>query len=452
MADNNTSAGTQYKLSDRQIKTLLSDKMDWTTWWDSPFKYFNNFSGISATDYAKIEMESVSPAGSDGVNRPQSVDVISTYVNFQREGGVEMDVPVRYPLTGKPKIGDEQLIGSGEQRKIAYKKVAICPVRKSVTIQTGFYSAEMLKKPEIKLELLQSGAADLGDYFNRYVNYNWYLSILQGVSHNLTRQGDGTPNYVRWSHPNIMLANVGLVTDVNSGVKPRTDAFESDLLGRINALGTATAVTFSTKTIRNMVLIAARKRVPKFKFGNKQGYLLIIHQAQLAQLQADSEYKAANQSIADINPTLTGIVEGYYQGCYIMVGADVPSIKTSSTKGTGEFLSRSDSECMLTGTSALGDAAIQYGVSTFMDDPTDSGVYKCAMLLGRSAIAAGYGDKLTFDSEAWDFTAKKEDGARMTYGAMRTDVLDSDNFFAGGLKENNSSVVCVTYSPDTLSW
>jgi hypothetical protein len=319
----------------------------------------------------------------------------------------------------------------------------------------------MLKKSEIKLKLLSDGAKDLGEYFRKYKDYNNYLAILQGASHNLTRYGAGNPNLTRWSHPNIMLPNLteGTFAD-HSAIAPLTDAFESSLVTHINALHDASPIAttyFSTKTIRNMCAVAASKKIPKISFGDKQGYLLIISDSQMAQLKKDTEYTAAWHSIASMNPTITGIGEGFYEGCWIIVSADVPSVKTTlaDVQGNGEFLASTNAECMLTGTSNLADAArIQYGLSipTFFENAIDAGPYKCAILLGRSALACGYGDKLSFESETWDFKAKKEDAAMMTFGTMRTDILDSDGYFDSGFKENTSSLVCVTYSPLTLSW
>jgi hypothetical protein len=246
----------------------------------------------------------------------------------------------------------------------------------------------------------------------------------------------------------------------HSAIAPLTDAFESSLVTHINALHDASPIAttyFSTKTIRNMCAVAASKKIPKISFGDKQGYLLIISDSQMAQLKKDTEYTAAWHSIASMNPTITGIGEGFYEGCWIIVSADVPSVKTTlaDVQGNGEFLASTNAECMLTGTSNLADAArIQYGLSipTFFENAIDAGPYKCAILLGRSALACGYGDKLSFESETWDFKAKKEDAAMMTFGTMRTDILDSDGYFDSGFKENTSSLVCVTYSPLTLSW
>jgi hypothetical protein len=75
-------------------------------------------------------------------------------------------------------------------------------------------------------------------------------------------------------------------------------------------------------------------------------------------------------------------------------------------------------------------------------------------LFGASAIACGYSDSLSFETETYDFKNKKDDAGVMVVGYSRADIMDEDGNYgeAGKFKENTSSLIIATYSPDNITW
>lgn len=437
---------SQYNVTDKQYRAALAEKMHRTVWFKSPvWSKLTGFAGVKDGDY-----DVASTAGTSGKNTLQPTGkVVEVFMDFQRTGGITMDIPVAYPLTGDGVSGDAQLLNNEEQRTIAYKTVAINQQRHGVLVRSSMMSEQILKKPETYRSLMKSAQSELTDWFGRWKDYNMYLGVLAGASRNLTKTvAEGGLGISAFSHPNFYIAGVGAASGT-----PLTTGYETSLATAIETLSAATTSVFNTAVIDAMCYYATIKRIPKIDIGGQKAYIIIISPSQMSQLRADSKWIAAQQSLKSDNPTLSGLVEGFYREAFIMVDAQVPTIYTNGTNSSKDISGSTVFDSTYS-TAGGGTGYVQYGLKTFMATPVTTGKVKPAILLGASALACGYGDKLGFNSETFDYGEKKAEGAKMTVGIQRADVVDNDGYFgtANAFKENTSSLVCATYSPDTVSW
>jgi hypothetical protein len=423
--------GGQYTDAMTHARRLLSAKMEKTTWWKSKWSPY-----IGLID--KDEFKKVGSHGSMSGIQPTG-ELIDMVKDFGHKGGIYMDVPIRYPLVAQPTFGSKKLLGSEEKRKVANKKVAINQVRHAVQIQDNKMSRQVLQNPVMRLDLMKRGSADLTDWFSRYLAVQPYYALLSGYSDNLTDTSYGV-NMTEKSHPNFYLADAGQVT---FNATPAT--YETNVATAVDVLGNKGAIpdtAFSTEIIRNMVYSARKHRIQPLKVGGNEYFLIFIHGAQARQLQNDEAWMNAQYDAAEKgkdNQIFTGKIEGRaYEGALFIIDDTIPSVYTTNYPST----------------EAPSKSYTYYGLSTYMANPRSVGNMKAAILCGAGAITAGYASPLAFSSEQDDYEQFLGDAADMIVGFERADIMDDDGYFgtAGAFLENNSSLVCVTYSPDTLTW
>lgn len=422
--------GGQYTDAMTHARRLLSAKMEKTTWWKSKWSPY-----IGLID--KDEFKKVGSHGSMSGIQPTG-ELIDMVKDFGHKGGIYMDVPIRYPLVAQPTFGSKKLLGSEEKRKIANKKTAINQVRHAVQIQDNKMSRQVLQNPVMRLDLMKRGAADLTDWFSRYLAFQPYFALLTGYSDNLTDTRYGV-NMTEKSHPNFYIADYGQVSYVAS-------THEATVAGQIDALngkGATTDTAFSTEIIRNMVYSARKHRIQPLKVGNNEYFIMFIHGAQARQLQNDEAWMQAQYDAAEKgkdNSIFTGKIEGRaYEGALFIIDDTIPSIYTTNYPPTENDPAKNN---------------VYYGTSAYMANPRSVGNIKPAILCGAGAITAGYASQLAFSSEQDDYEQFLGNAADMIIGFERADIMDDDGYFgtAGAFLENNSSLVCATYSPDTLTW
>ena len=164
-----------------------------------------------------------------------------------------------------------------------------------------------------------------------------------------------------------------------------------------------------------------------------RGVVVFLHSAQMLQLRRDPEYTQTRQWASVRGPQnelWTGVEEGeWIQGCYLVVDDTIPSV-------------------------TVGSAKVTYGSSAlYMANPRDTGPIKPAIAMGAGAVLMGYASPLTFETESNDYKQFLGNAMDMVICASRADITDDDGYFgtAGALKENASSLVYVTYSPDTVT-
>ena len=141
---------------------------------------------------------------------PKPTNLIYQIRDYQREGGIYMDIPVQVPLTAQGRVGSAPLRGYEEKRKILLKRNAINQIRHGVEIQDSKMSKQVLQKPQIQMALMERAYEDLRDWFTRKLAIQPYLAIMQGYSDNITDPTFGL-NLSPKSHPNIYVAGSGKV-------------------------------------------------------------------------------------------------------------------------------------------------------------------------------------------------------------------------------------------------
>ena len=386
---------------------------------------------------------------------------IEVLQDFRHMGGIDMDIPIFYPLTGKGVSGSVVLEGKGERPKLGIMQVAINQQRHAYVAQDNKMSKQILQSPEMVKKLMRSGALYLGDWFQRWLAYQPYLAFLEGFSHNLTKTAiTGGLGKTKRSHWNVYTA--GGSGRVTTSLTAAT--YEASVAAAINALTNTSSCHFSTLVIENMVYVASHNhRIKPLNMAGMNLYPIVISDAQAKQLQNDTKWNdrmkyAAERSLNE-NPLFTGKLAGIYGGALIIIDETVPSAYTNthSTNAAGTTMYY-QAKSTVTGdtTGICHGPADTSGDYDFMNTPVDSGPIKPAILFGASALACGVASDISFAEETGDFGQKIEIGADMIIGMQCADILDKDGYFganSGSYRyENVSSLVCYTYSPSDASW
>lgn len=368
---------------------------------------------------------------------PKPSNLIYQIRDYQREGGIYMDIPVLVPLTGKGRHGSAPLRGYEEKRKILIKKNAINQIRHAVEIQDSKMSKQVLQKPTIQMALMERAFEDLKDWFTRKLAMQPYLAIMQGYSDNITDPDYGL-NLAPKSHPNIYVAGSGKVAFGGTF----NGAYETAVATALATLNNASTQGMTFKRLMNMVYLAALHKTQPIVVDNKKLILIILDHVQALQLKQDSEYQAYLKDAGirgKDNLIFTGQLEGtYIEGAYIVIDETKPAARIAGDDGYD---------------SSLG-YTVQYGRTDYMEQDRDNGARRPAVVLGAGAVTCGYGDGLSFESETADYGAFKGDAADMIIGYERADIIDSDNYFGLGANTfygNFSSFLYFTYGTETIS-
>ena len=434
-----------YTTGMQTYRRLLEQRMQLVAWNISFWQAFMGFIGGR-----KSMFDAVIP---HGVKKPQSATgkPIEVLQDFAHMGGIDMDIPMFYPLTEKGVSGSVQAMGTGEKPKLAVLQVAINQQRKAFLEQDSKMSKQILQSPGMVRQLFRNSNKYLGDWFNRWISYQPYLTFLQGYSENLTKgTTDGGLGKGKASHMNIYVSGSGKVSFSTTKA-----TYEAAVKAAVNGLTNTSSDWMRTKVIENMVYEASHShRILPLKVGGMNLYPIVISDAGAKQLQEETKWNdrmeyAAERSLED-NPLFQGKIAGIYGGALVIVDETMPSVYTSSD---GEY-----SNARATTEDANG---VCYGTEDttgdhdFMATPVDPGAKKANILFGRSAICCGVANDLSFEEETYDFKQKIEIGADVILGFQRSDILDKDSYFAvsGDLRyENVSSLIGLTYSPANASW
>ncbi|MGV8131554.1 MAG: DUF4043 family protein [Candidatus Pacearchaeota archaeon] len=426
-----------YTTNMKAYRTLLSKDMHKAAWTEVPL--WNQFMGFIGS---KGRYPSSIAYGTSIENRPKPTgQPIEVLTNFDYEGGETMDIPVINPLTEEGVYGDKQLLGTEESNKITYKTARINQVRKGILVSTGKMSEQRLKKPNVQKELMTNAKEQLQDWFVKWTGYQPYEAFYRRYSANLTASvAKGGPAVTAASHPNFYAAGYGKATWSDT---PAT--YETNVATAINSLTNTASDLFGTKVIELASAYASRLKIQRFKYSsggiNGQFYAMVINPDQAVQLWSDEKFIAsATYSLPRekaLNPLFTGELAGIYRG--VMIYIDLNNYGVLISGDTGYDATR---------------GTVNYGNANPIKNPQSESDKKLALLFGASGLACGYAQQLSFESETWDYKAKKSEGGSMIVGFERTDVYDTDGYYstAGLFKENTSSLVVATYSPFSLSW
>jgi len=422
----------------KAYRALLSKKIERAAWTEMPmWNQFIGFIGNGDVRYPR----SVAMGSSETKRLKPTGKPIEVLTNFMHEGGATMDIPLLNPLTEMPVLGDEQLLGTEESRKITYKTATINQVRKGVKVRDGRMSEQYLKKPEVQRAFMEGAQAELSDFFGRYNGYQPYAALLQRYGSNITAStAKGGLGYTQASHPNFFVAGYTGTGQATWSDTPAT--YETNVATALASLTDTSSDYFSTSTIEAAAFHASRLKIRRVKVSGVQepAYCMVISPAQAIQLLRDTKWLDTVKYTlprSTESKLVTGQLIGVYRGVAIFVDQNIPGARVSSTAGY--------------------DAArgtVNYGNANFLADPIDTSPLKLAILFGASAVAAGYASPLGFDRETWDYKNKLTEGGGMIVGFERCDVYDNDGYYgtAGNFHENTSSMVIATYSSESVSF
>jgi hypothetical protein len=365
---------------------------------------------------------------------------IEVLTDFYHGGGWTMDIPVAYPLTAEPIYGDNPALGNEEKRKWAYNQAIINQVRKPVLTRDGTMG-ELALTPKMVAQIMENAKDELVDFNTRFQAYAPYDALTKGYSRNIlaSKAAGGFGNVLtQKSHPNFYAAGYGQATWSDT---PAT--YEANVVTALASLTNTATDYFGTPTIKNAKLFASQLRIQPTQVGPYTAHVMVIHEAQALQLFADTDFKATMTNLilkeGSDSPLFTGVVGAYlYLGMLILVDSNAPGALISGDPGYDA-------------TKGL----INYGNPTPLANPISQSNRKLAFLVGASSVMCGMARSLTFASETWDYDNKKSEASATTIGYNRSDIYDNDGFFsatAGLFKENTSSLIIATYSPNTASW
>ena len=430
-----------YDSSLTMYRKLLEKKMQLVVWNQSIWAVFMGQIGKGRYDkLSKYGTNVLKPTG-------KPIEVKKDFMN----GGLTMDIPVRYPLTEPGVAGGKQLLGNEEQIKLANKSVSVNQIRHGVLLRDNKMSKQALQEPAIVRELMGNASAELTDWYNRWLAFNIGLTFLQGYAEHQTRSttlgGLGT---TKKSHMNTYIQGSGRVSFSTTHA-----TYEAAVATALAGLVDASQYYMNVDFIRNLVYVASHNhRIQPLTIDGQKLYPIVISDAAARQLQKDTEWKdahkyAAPRSLTE-NPLFSGKIAGVVAGAMILVDETLPSAYVT---GDTDFADANSTTADSTG--------VQYGkyassgLMTFMASPVDTGARKPAILFGQSAVAVGVASDVGFETETWDYGQKKTEGGDMICGMEIADIIDSDGYFstAGNKRyENISSLVGWTYSPSDASW
>ena len=422
----------------KAYRALLKQEMKGAQWYQIPV-WAPMIGHIGGVDDGKYPRSIPFGASKSRTLRPTG-KAIEVLTDFYHGGGWNMDIPIIYPLTEDPVFGANPALGNEEHRKWAYNQALINQLRKPVLTRDSTMG-ELALTPKMVKQIMENAKDDLVDFNKRWQSYAPYDALTRGYSQNILApkaSGGFGHVYSQKSHPNFYVAGYGKATWSDT---PAT--YETNVNTSLDSLTNVDTDYFTSRTIVNAKYYASQLRIQPTQVGQYYVHVMIIHPAQASQLFNDSDFKATMQALTtkdgDKSPLFTGVVDAYlYRGMLILVDENAPGVWTS---GDGSYDSTR--------------GTVNYGVAHPMSNPQMASDRKLAFLIGASGVMCGMARSLSFASETWDYEEKKSEASATTIGFNRSDIYDNDGMFsatAGLFKENTSSLIIGTYSPNSPSW
>src|ERR1041385_7352405 len=171
---------------------------------------------------------------------------------FIEKGRTDMLIPVKNRLTETGVYGGNQLLGTAERAKFAFRSVEINQTRKAYAPPTGM---ERQKTKQWATELIANAHTDLKTWFMDFFPSNILLALLAGKSRALvasTLAGGRGESYI--SPPNFFVAGLGQVSYLAPNVgRPGTANYELNVEAALDTLTDPNTQGCSVKLIRNLV-------------------------------------------------------------------------------------------------------------------------------------------------------------------------------------------------------
>lgn len=366
----------------------------------------------------------------DGVEpMPVEAPLIIHRELMQREGDI-IKVPMLRKLDNLPKHGNDQLEGFEEKFKVSWLHGAVENTRHAVLQKEGAMSSQTTKT----LLVLERSKPALRDHYTRFLNASCSYAMYWGHSYQVltgSTRYSGSTKITAVSHPHFFTAGAGKVG--YSGGNPSSSGYETAVATAIDAVGSSDV--FDMALISDLKTSEYIQKIdPLITKDGNFFRIIIAHSWQIAQLEADPNFKSHTQSVlvqamAKDNPMIAGAK--YFIHGFAIFESDT-AVWPVSTSG---------------GAPVYGPSSI----TTLSSFETYSGATKFgAIVLGSSALALVQASGMRFIGEGSDYGARKGLGYEIIDGVSRGDFWNRDDGTLGddGKMINQSSAIVVTYSPN----
>lgn len=413
----------------RMYRDALSSELKYSQWHQLPVwgSMIGHIGGVDEHGYPK----SVPFGAVQGRTLKGTGKAIETLTDFNHQGGWFIDVPVKLPLRQKPIYGDKQAKDNEEDMNWVYLRGMINQVRYPVKTSDGLMGEQALN-PKKLMQIWKNTKDEIAHINQRWQAYAPYDAMYRGFSDNLF---DKPVNMTQVSHPNFYVAGYGRVT-FNSN----NTTYENNIVTQLNNLGVDDKLT--VQAIRNMHVYGSRHMiVPTEAGGYKVKGILIINDAQMAQLSSDALFEKLHIALITADGDKAALFSGAYEahlleGTLILVDINNPGVWIS---GDSDYDSTR--------------GVINYGNTNPLDNPIHASDIKLAIYMGASAILCGHTVPLQFKNRTDDYDNIKGEAGRTVVGYSRADRYDRDSFLTSAkFIENSSSAVLATYTPNSPSW
>jgi len=358
------------------------------------------------------------------VYRPSGnpMEVLSDYV---AQGRDNMLIPFLSDLSGSPVYGDTTLKGTGEDQSMRWLRAYCNQYRKAVMKKSGSMSEQRQKV----FKLMDEARPQLARWFTKWENQSVFQAFYEGVSPNLSTgtSSDGL-GLVRRYHPNWYINDGAVLTAVGTEKSTKTNAQLDAAIGMTASADATCDTAMSADILRELRVKCMSLKIPQIE--TKEGYkywAIVMHPAQLASLQTDTDYEQAQRfgymgSGGSKMPQLNGMA-GHYAGFCIY--EDIVGIREWDE--AGYFFGSTVS-------ARLDDSAVTLASGTAR--------VRNAIVFGGGAMGKAVADDLHFTSEVDDHANTIELGGAVINGYNRADFfLEADALEGSGdaFYKNNAS-------------
>ena len=345
----------------------------------------------------------------NAVYRPSGnpIEVLNDYV---AQGRDNMLIPFLSDLSGSPVYGDTVLKGTGEDQAMKWLRAYCNQSRKAVMKKSGSMSEQRQKV----FKLMDEARPQLARWFTKWENQAVFQTFYEGVSPNLSAgtASDGL-GLARRYHPNWYINDGAVLTAVGTEKYTKTNANLDSAIGMTASADAACDTAMSADILRELRVKCMSLKIPQMETADgSKFWCIVMHPAQLASLQTDSDYEQAQRfgymgSGGTKMPMITGLA-GYYAGFCIF--EDIVGIREWDEAG---YLFGS------TVSTRFDDSAVTLASGTTR--------VRNAVVFGKGSVGKAVAEDLHFTSEVDDHANTIELGGAVINGYNRADFFGEDD-------------------------
>ena len=331
------------------------------------------------------------------------IEVLNDYV---AQGRDNMLIPFLSDLSGSPVYGDTVLKGTGEDQAMKWLRAYCNQSRKAVMKKSGSMSEQRQKV----FKLMDEARPQLARWFTKWENQAVFQTFYEGVSPNLSAgtASDGL-GLARRYHPNWYINDGNVLTTVGTEKTTKTNANLDAALGMTASADATCDNAMTADILRELRVKCMSLKIPQMETADGHRFwCIVMHPAQLASLQTDTDYETAQRfgfmgSGGAKMPQLTGMA-GYYAGFCIF--EDIVGVREWDE--SGYFFGSTTS-------ARFDDSAVTLASGTAR--------VRNAIVFGKNAVGKAVAEDLHFTSEVDDHANTIELGGAVINGYNRADFF-----------------------------